>query len=169
MSRQLIVLRHAKAERGAYPDHERPLTARGRVDALAAGRWLHEAGLHPDLTICSTAVRAKETWALAAAELGEGVPTVFDRKVYGAEEDELLEVLREVDENAHRVVLCGHNPGLQYLVLALAGSGSDENLLRARRDFGTAAIAVLEVPGKWAKLAEGSAELTAVTVARGER
>jgi phosphohistidine phosphatase len=169
MSRQLIVLRHAKAERGAYPDHERPLTARGRIDALAAGRWLLEAGLHPDLTVCSTAVRAKETWALAAAELGDGVPTVYERAVYGAEEDELIQVLREVDEHAKRVVLCGHNPGLQYLVLALAGSGSDEDLLRARRDFGTAAIAVLDVPGKWAKLAEGSAELTAMTVARGDR
>jgi phosphohistidine phosphatase len=92
---------------------------------------------------------------------------VYERAVYGAEEDELLHVLREVDEDHRRVVLCGHNPGLQYLVLALAGGGSDENLLRARRDFGTAAIAVLELPGKWAKLAEGSGELTAMTVARG--
>ncbi|HEY2831767.1 MAG TPA: histidine phosphatase family protein [Sporichthyaceae bacterium] len=167
MSRQLIVLRHAKAERGAYTDHDRPLTARGRVDALAAGRWLAEHGLHPDLTVCSTAVRAKETWALAAAELGDGVRTIFERAVYGGEEDELLQVLREVAEDARRVVLCGHNPGLQYLVLALAGSGSEENLLRARQNFGTAAVAVLHLPGKWAKLAEGSAELTAMTVARG--
>jgi phosphohistidine phosphatase len=167
MSRQLIVLRHAKAERGAYPDHDRPLTARGRVDALAAGRWLAENGLHPDLTVCSTAVRAKETWALVAAELGDGVRTLFERAVYGGEEYELLQILREVNEDARRVVLCGHNPGLQYLVLALAGSGSEENLLRARQNFGTAAVAVLDIPGRWAKLAEGSAELTAMTVARG--
>jgi phosphohistidine phosphatase len=167
MSRQLIVLRHAKAERGAYPDHERPLTARGRQDALAAGRWLADAGLHPDRTVCSTAVRAKETWALAAAELGKGVPTLFDRAVYHAEEDGLLQVLRDLGEDAQRLVLVGHNPGLQYLVLALAGSGSEENLLRARRAFGTAAIAVLDIPGKWGKLAEGSAALTAMTVARG--
>jgi phosphohistidine phosphatase len=167
MSRQLIVLRHAKAERGPYPDHDRPLTARGRVDALAAGRWLAEQKLHPDLTVCSTAVRAKETWALAAAELGDGVRTLYERAVYGADEEELLQVLREVDPDARRVVLCGHNPGLQYLVLALAGSGSEENLLRARENFGTAAVAVLDIPGKWAKLAEGSAELTAMTVARG--
>ncbi|MDQ0711860.1 phosphohistidine phosphatase SixA [Streptomyces luteogriseus] len=67
--RHLIVLRHAKS---AWPldvvDHERPLAPRGRRDAPAAGRALADADLLPDLALCSTALRARRTWDLAAAE-----------------------------------------------------------------------------------------------------
>ncbi|MGQ0847340.1 MAG: SixA phosphatase family protein [Sporichthyaceae bacterium] len=166
-ARTLIVLRHAKAERGNTTDHERPLTARGRRDALAAGRWIAEAGFHPDLTVCSTATRAKETWALAAMELGDGIATTMERAVYDADLDDLLRVVRDVPNDAHTVLLVGHNPGLQDLVLALSGEGADDDLYVARTDFGTAAIAVVQLHGKWAVLSEGAGRLASIVVARG--
>lgn len=165
--RKLIVLRHAKAERGNTTDHDRPLTARGRRDALAAGRWIAEAELHPDLTVCSTATRAKETWALAAMELGDGISTAMARAVYEADLDALLRVVRDTPGEVRTLLLVGHNPGLQNLVLALSGEGADDDLYIARTDFGTAAVALVEVHGDWAVLAEGSARLAAITVARG--
>lgn len=167
MGRTLVILRHAKAEPGAATDHERALTGRGRRDALAAGRWLAEAKIRPDLAVCSTAARAKETWALAAAEFGDGIATSYERAVYTDESDGLLELLRLTPKKVDTLLLVGHNPSLQDLALDLAGSGStDDDLRAARENFGTAAIAVFEVDA-WADLVTGGAVLTRFTVARG--
>ncbi|MGQ0624257.1 MAG: SixA phosphatase family protein [Sporichthyaceae bacterium] len=167
MTRRLIVLRHAKAEPGAATDHERVLTGRGRRDALAAGRWLAEADIKPDLAICSTAARAKETWALAAIELGDGIPTHYDRAVYTAGRDDLLRLVAQLDDDARTAIVLGHNPTLHALVLALCGDGAPQDLAALRENFGTAAIAVIAVPGTWSGLAEGAGTLAAFTVARG--
>jgi phosphohistidine phosphatase len=148
-------------------DHDRPLTGRGRRDALAAGRWLADSGARPDLTVCSTAARARETWALAAVELGEPVPTSYERSVYEADLDDLLGVVRDTPKDVGTLLLVGHNPGLQDLVLALAGEDRDDALIAARSDFGTCAIAVLSLPVHWRDAAEGQATLARFTVARG--
>jgi len=167
MKRQLIVLRHAKADRGAWADHERPLTARGRRDALAVGRWLADNDIKLDLTVCSTAARAKETWALAAMELGDGIPTMFERAVYTGESEDLLAAVRDVPGEVETLLMVGHNPALQDLVLDLAGDGPPELLLAARRNFVTSAVAQLAIPRKWSVLDFGEATLTGFTVARG--
>ena len=68
-ARRLVLLRHAKSDwPDDVPDHERPLARRGRRDAPAAGRWLRKSGYVPDLVLCSTARRARETWQLAEEE-----------------------------------------------------------------------------------------------------
>lgn len=167
MKRRLIVFRHAKADRGAMPDHERPLTGRGRRDALAAGRWLADGGFRPDLTVCSSAARARETWALAAVELGEPVPTSYERALYEAEVDDLVRIVRDTADEVRTLLLVGHNPGFQDLVLDLAGDGEEGTLAAARTDFGTAAIAVVAMPVKWHDVAFGQGTLTQFTVARG--
>src|SRR5262249_53995017 len=84
-ARTLLVLRHAKAagEPGVN-DVQRPLTGRGRRNAGEAGRWLLAQGLSPDRVVCSTAQRARETWALVSAALGAAAPgpgaVTFDRR-----------------------------------------------------------------------------------------
>jgi phosphohistidine phosphatase len=67
--RTLVILRHAKATpyRGDDSDVDRPLTARGRADATAAGHWLAAHDLRPDLVLCSPARRTRETWAAVGA------------------------------------------------------------------------------------------------------
>ncbi|CAM5605305.1 Phosphohistidine phosphatase OS=Streptomyces griseomycini OX=66895 GN=FHS37_004000 PE=4 SV=1 [Streptomyces griseomycini] len=83
--RRLVVLRHAKSARPeGVADHERPLAPRGRRDAPAAGRALAEADCLPGLALCSTAVRARRTWELAAAQWGTPPPVRFDRRLYAA-------------------------------------------------------------------------------------
>lgn len=168
MSRTLVVFRHAKAEPGgAAVDHERRLTGRGRRDAAAAGRLLAGAGVRPDLTLCSTASRARETWELAAAQLGGEPPTSYDRGVYEADWDDLLRIVRDTPAEIATLALVGHNPAMQKLVLALAGHGADDAMTMARRDFGTAAVAVLALPAGWVDVVEGQATLASMTVARG--
>ncbi|MEU3850940.1 histidine phosphatase family protein [Streptomyces sp. NPDC029554] len=169
--RRLVVLRHAKS---AWPvdvaDHERPLTPRGRRDAPAAGRALAEADCLPDLALCSTAVRARRTWELAAAEWGTPPPVRHDRRLYAAGPAGLLTVVREVPAEVETLLLIGHNPGLEELILALAGDGLDDTLERVRTKFPTSAIAVLSWRGTtWRDLGPGTALLTSVTVPRGAK
>ncbi|MFJ9710085.1 SixA phosphatase family protein [Streptomyces sp. NPDC101234] len=169
--RRLVVLRHAKS---AWPegvsDPLRPLAARGRRDGPAAGRSLAESDCLPDLAICSTAVRARQTWELASGQWGTPPPVRYDRRVYAAGVPELLEVVREVPDEVETLLLVGHNPGLEELVLELAGDGLDDTLEQVRKKFPTSAIAVLAWHGTgWAALGPGTALLTEVTVARGRK
>ncbi|MFF0629178.1 SixA phosphatase family protein [Streptomyces sp. NPDC004296] len=176
---RLIVLRHAKsAWPEGVPDHERPLAGRGRRDAPAAGRWLRQEHCAPDVVVCSTSRRTRETWDRVAAELRPAHPppagppdaeVLFEPRVYQATASTLLQVVRGLPDRWRTALLIGHQPGVQDLVVSLAGGGDDDALARARGKFPTAAVAVLTLPGGWACLAPGSATLTAFTVPRGPK
>ncbi|WP_328483230.1 histidine phosphatase family protein [Streptomyces sp. NBC_00377] len=169
--RRLVVLRHAKSAWPAgVPDHERPLAPRGRRDAPAAGRVLAGAGCLPDLALCSTAARARATWESAAAEWGAPPPVRFDPRLYGADVPELLDVVHETPAAVGTLLLVGHNPGLQELVLELAGDGPDDALDEVRLKFPTSATAVLTWYGPgWSALTPGTALLTSMAVPRGRK
>ncbi|MEU9336348.1 histidine phosphatase family protein [Streptomyces sp. NPDC048290] len=169
--RRLVVLRHAKsAWPEGVPDHDRPLAPRGLRDAPAAGRALAEADLLPDLCLCSTAVRARRTWELASAQWGTPPPVRHDPRVYAADVPDLLAVVRETRPQVETLLLVGHNPGLEDLVLELAGDGLNGTLEQVREKFPTSALAVLSWYGPaWQTLAPGSALLTAVMVPRGRK
>ena len=174
-TRRLILLRHAKSAWPDVPDHERPLAPRGRRDAPAAGRWLRERGQVPDLVLCSTAQRARETWQLAEEALGargareareardEHPRTVFEPRVYGATATELLGLARETPSGVRTLMIVGHEPSMRDLTLDLAGAPSDhgdaEALERVTAKFPTAAIAVLAFTGRWPDLGPGRARL----------
>ncbi|MFD5627342.1 SixA phosphatase family protein [Streptomyces sp. NPDC127072] len=168
-ARRLVVLRHAKS---AWPlgvaDHERPLAPRGLRDAPAAGRALTEVGCPPDLTLCSTAVRARRTGELAAAQWDTAPPLRLDGRLYGADVPELLAVVREVPDAVRTLLLIGHNPGLEELVLELAGDGRGDALDDVRTKFPTSAVAILDWHGAdWGEIAPGAALLTDMLVPRG--
>ncbi|MEU2428843.1 MULTISPECIES: histidine phosphatase family protein [unclassified Streptomyces] len=166
---RLVLLRHAKSAWPDVADHDRPLAPRGRRDAPAAGRLLREHGYVPDLVVCSTARRARETWELAAAELGTRVPVRYDERVYGADPAELAGVLRELPVEVGTALLVGHNPGIEDLAGGLTGEDDGDALARMTEKFPTSALAVLSLPGGWAGFRPGTARLTAFVVARGKK
>ncbi|MEV6010335.1 histidine phosphatase family protein [Streptomyces sp. NPDC051976] len=180
---RLIVLRHAKSAWPDMDDHERPLAPRGHRDAPAAGRLLRELGRLPDFVVCSTARRARETWESATSACGCAAPVVFDPRIYDASAAELLDVVRETPPRVRNLLLIGHQPGLQNLVLGLAddrpadrttatatATATDPDALsRAREKFPTSAFAILELPAPWSALAPGAAALTHFAVPRGRR
>jgi phosphohistidine phosphatase len=128
------------------------------------------ADLLPDLALCSTAVRARETWELAAEQWGTPPPVRFDERLYGADIPELLQSVSEVPEHVRTLLLVGHNPGLEELVLELAGDGVDHTLDHVRTKFPTSAVAVLVWHGSdWGQLGPGDALLTDVVVPRGKK
>jgi phosphohistidine phosphatase len=158
-ARRLAVMRHAKsAWPDGVPDEQRPLNARGRRDAPAAGRWLRDRMAPIGAVVCSPAVRTRQTWELAAAEL-DGVPdAVVDRRIYAATADVLLAVVRDLPDHAEAAVLVGHNPGVADLVALLTGES-----LQMR----TAAVAAVRIDGSWADAARGTATLVAHATPRG--
>ncbi|MFK4225868.1 SixA phosphatase family protein [Streptomyces sp. NPDC019890] len=168
--RRLVVLRHAKSARPeGVADHVRPLAARGLSDAPTAGHWLAAADCEPDLVLCSTSLRTRQTWELAATELGSGPPVRYEPRVYAADAEELLDVVREVPDDVWTLLLIGHNPGLEDLILLLAGEALGDTLQRVRSKFPTSAVAVLTWQGTWSDLAPGAALLTDLAVPRGQR
>jgi len=136
-----VILRHAKSDwPDGVPDERRPLAKRGQRNAPAAGRWLRDQVGRIDLAVCSPAVRARQTWELAGAELSPAPRVVEDERVYAAPADALLGVVQGLPDDAATAVLVGHNPGLQDLVELLSGEV---------RELKTSAIAVLSWAGTW--------------------
>ncbi len=139
--RELILLRHAHAEPAAdgQPDLDRPLTVQGLAEAQAAGRWLAEQGLVPDRVLCSPARRARET--LEAVLEGTGyVEQRLEERIYEATAGTLAE-LADAHRETERLLLVGHNPGLERLA-ALMHSGQSGDY----RGMPTSSVVVLKLP-----------------------
>lgn len=167
---RLVLIRHAKAqEPGDTPDHERELAPRGRADAAALGQWLKEHDIRPQETLCSTSARTRETWAGVVDASAIGAIVDHDRRIYNADPQELLGVLREVEAKAETVALVGHAPGVPMLATELAGGTGDAEALDALTEgYPTCTAAVLEFDGEWADLGPGTATLRAVHTARAD-
>jgi phosphohistidine phosphatase len=157
--RRLYLLRHAKSswkdERLA--DHDRPLAGRGRRAAKAIGRHLREQRVDPELVLCSTARRARETLEGLEPSLGRGAIHV-EPGLYGAGSAELLARLHEIAASIRSVMVIGHNPGLEQLALLLARYGSKVHELEAKFPTGALATLAFRGPG-WAALDYGKTEL----------
>ncbi|GAA1802100.1 histidine phosphatase family protein [Planosporangium flavigriseum] len=161
--RKLVLLRHAKA---AHPEHnadmERALTPRGQADAEAAGRWLANERVVPDIVLCSPARRARETWHALASTLGaeaSHTTVLYEPGIYTAViGEELLPLISSTQPEATTLVVIGHNPPLSMLS-ALLDPTLDEGLQ-------TCGIAVHRVNGGWHDLTPGNAPLTDLHTAR---
>ena len=161
----LILLRHAKAELGSMtlPDDERALAPRGRKDAPRIGAFLTSAHLIPDLVLCSTAQRARETWALVAPALA-AVDMQFESQIYEASSVRLLAIVRRTPPPVSRLMLVGHNPGLEDLAHDLVQEGDPTAMARLDRKFPTSGLAVLTWPhDTWAQITPRSARLATFT------
>jgi phosphohistidine phosphatase len=162
-TRRLFVLRHAKSswEDPALEDRERPLAPRGRLAVKRLNAYLRENGIAPDQVLCSPARRTIETY--------EGVePTgelIVDPGLYAASAAEIIERLRTVPADAESVMIIGHNPALQSLVLKLAQAESTGRpdtggeLEEVARKFPTGALATLELDCGWSEVSPGCARL----------
>jgi phosphohistidine phosphatase len=160
--RRVVVMRHAKAEPGGETDALRELAQRGWDDAVAAGRWLADAGLVPDAALVSSARRTASTW-LAIAEGGSfEAEATYSDSLYAAGPETALDLLRETSEAVTTLVVVGHNPTMAYLAQLLDdGTGDEQAGRRMATGFPTGALAVFAVPGRWADLDLASARLVA--------
>jgi phosphohistidine phosphatase len=161
----ILLLRHAKSAWGSpgLADHERPLNGRGERSAEAMAEHIARKGPRPDLILCSTAVRTRQTLAALVSRLASPAPPIsLEKGLYLASEAALLARLRAVLDERHAVLLIGHNEGIWRLADALAGHGPAHLLSALHDKYPTGALATLRAPTeRWADLKVGSAELRA--------
>ncbi|MBF0434383.1 MAG: histidine phosphatase family protein [Magnetococcales bacterium] len=156
MSRQLLIMRHAKSswDHPNLSDFQRPLTNRGLKDAPRMGHWLQSAQVLPDHVVASPAQRARQTTELVCQVLGFSEDRiVWNHSVYNADLKDLLDVLSAVPADARITLLVGHNPGLEFLFTFLGGRASegsaDQELIK------TATLTLITLPNDWSRLTPG--------------
>lgn len=157
--RRLILIRHAKAaEDQGSGDHARPLSDRGQADAEALGLWLEAEGLSPQLALCSTAARTRQT----LGRITHKVPTILSDRLYLASPGEMLAQVQATDDAVSTLMMVCHNPGAHALLALLVGHYANEvDADHMMLKFPTSACAVLEFNiAHWQDISPESATLT---------
>lgn len=142
----LLLMRHAKSswKDSKLPDHERPLNKRGYRDAPEMGKLLFKAELVPQLILCSSATRARLTAEAVAEQCNFSGEINYLDSFYLAEPETYLKGLQDLPDELERVMIIGHNPGLEGLL---------QILCRQVESLPTASIAYLALPIKhWGEL-----------------
>lgn len=164
MTLRLILTRHAKSSWGDadLADHDRPLNKRGRASADAVGAWLDGNGYRPGEVLVSSSRRTRETWARMADALEQTPEARVLRKLYLAEPDEMLAVLREARGDC--VLMIGHNPGTAFMAQALVGVAPADSRFR---HYPTAATTIIDFDApEWREVNWHQGKLVDFTVPR---
>jgi len=161
-TKRLFVLRHAKSswDNPGLEDHERPLAPRGQRACSVMAEHIRATGIEPELVLCSSSRRTRETLQ-GVDPPGE---RVIEDELYSATAQGVLDRLHQVPDSVGSVMLIGHNPASQMLVLRLSrrddGSAAGPERTEVERKFPTGALATLTFEGTWSELASGGARLT---------
>lgn len=161
----ILLLRHAKSAWSdpRLEDHERPLNRRGERAAGDLADHVARRGPRPDLILCSTSMRTRQTLAPIVKKMSSPAPPILlEKGLYLAPAETLLAHLRAAPDTAATIMLIAHNDGIWQLAEALAGRGPAEALARLKEKYPTGALATLRVADRpWRELTLGSAELVA--------
>jgi phosphohistidine phosphatase len=159
----LTLFRHAKSgwDDPVARDFDRGLNARGAKGAKLIGLHMRDAGMAFDHVVSSPAVRCVDTLDLVWEGYGRILHPVWDRRIYLASGMTLLDVVHDLPDSASRAMMCGHNPGLEDLVLMLVADAPGDALRDAVEEkFPTAAVAELHIDAdRWADVKAGGASL----------
>lgn len=119
----LFILRHAKSswDDPEASDHDRPLNKRGREAAKRLGKFTRARALVPDLVLASSALRAQQTVELWSQAAGYTGPVQTHRELYLADPERYITLVRALGTEPEKVMVVGHNPGLEQLVEVLTG------------------------------------------------
>ena len=160
---RLSLLRHAKSswKNPGMADIDRSLSSRGRAAAPLMGEAIAERGLVPDLVLCSSARRTRETYDLVS-EGWEPPPAVeYCEALYHAAPDNLLDIVREQAPDTGHLMLIGHNPGFHLFGYDLIGRGPLHAQERLSEKFPTCGLLVVDFnEGEWADVRRGAGELS---------
>jgi phosphohistidine phosphatase len=157
---QLWLLRHAKSSWSdpGLPDEDRPLAPRGEKASDRMRGYIAAEGLGPQLVLCSSAVRARQTLARVLPALGGELRVQIEPALYTFEADVLLDRLARIPSDVSSVLLVGHNPAMQGLVARVADRG--DALPDVLRKYPTAGLAEITfADGTWGSLAEKPGQL----------
>ena len=161
--KRLTLLRHAKSgwDDPVSRDFDRPLNARGKKASETIGRWLKSQGLSFDHIAASPAVRVVETIDHVAIGYGETMAPVWDKRAYLASASSLLDIIHEAPADSARMLLVGHNPGLEDLILSLVPDQvGDEARDAVEEKYPTASLVEIDFDvAEWADIKPGAGQL----------
>jgi phosphohistidine phosphatase len=139
MTRRIMIMRHAKAERGeGKADFDRMLEPRGFADADRVAHAFTEAGLRPDRVLCSASRRTRDTLAAVLPHLSADCTVELRGDLYEAETPELQDAVRLAAGSC--ILVIGHNPATHGVASAFAAGGPGAAVLA--RGFPTSTCAV---------------------------
>lgn len=162
--RELWLLRHAHAGNGGndMDDFDRALSDRGKQDAVRLGIWMKEQQLVPDFIISSPAKRARQTAIRVCSQLGIDPDNVhYNVQLYLALRGTLLEVIGAIGRDCRKLLLIGHNPGLEELLAYLCSEPQPDSA--QDHWLATANLVRIQLPDAWTWLQEGAGKLLAIT------
>jgi phosphohistidine phosphatase len=124
------------------------------------GKAMAERGIDPELVLCSSARRTRDTLDLVLPELRVEPKVVYEDALYHASPERMLEMLRAIRPGTNRVLLVGHNPEMQAFALDLVGSGPKHYRDRLMTKYPTAGLAVINfAAGLWKSVTVNSGTL----------
>ncbi len=138
-------------------DFDRPLDGEGMDDAEATGLAMRASDYIPDLTLCSNALRARQTLEGIAGNADTGRVLFFD-SLYSEDAAGYLALIRE-SGGIGSVLVIGHNPMMEDLTMAMAGDGDEDAKATLKSGFPTSGFAVLRFEGSLAQAAPGKGYL----------
>ena len=161
--KKLTLLRHAKSgwDDKVARDFDRPLNMKGQRAAEAVGRHLHGLTLHFDYVLASPALRVEETLQWVERGYRDALHPRWDRRLYLASPATLLDLVQEMPDEVESLLLVGHNPGLEELVLLLVPDRKGDALRdHVEEKFPTASVAEMQFEvAAWKDVAPGGAKL----------
>jgi phosphohistidine phosphatase len=157
-------LYHTKARpKGAFLRNTTPpWEERARAPARALAKWLKRQKIAPQQVLCSTAARARETLDLVVDVFAPAPEIEYETGLYLATAERLLDRIRQIPDRVERVLVVGHNPGLQELAQWLADTNTGPLADRLATNLPTAGLARFEVNIEWSGLRRRGARLVAL-------
>ncbi len=166
--RTLVLMRHAKSSwETDEADIRRPLSARGKRDADAAGRALAQQGLTVDVALISPATRAQETWAGVQAGGVDATDIRTVEAIYHHDAADIVSALRDLDDSVQTVMVVGHSPTIHEAVELIARRDATKDWFALDTKYPTSGIAIIELDERWSDIAGATGTLVAFTVPRG--
>lgn len=136
--KRLTLFRHAKSSWGEpdLDDYDRPLNDRGISDAPMMSQRMLDENLTPDLILCSSAKRTKQTvqFFIDIHTLNDDAVSFHD-KLYLASAGTLLQYIQNTDESVNHLMVVAHNPGLETLGRQLHPQSPANLVTCGRLDF----------------------------------
>ena len=161
--KKLFLLRHAEAaSASADGDKTRPLSDKGLSDAKALGAVMNRRAYTPDIALCSSALRTRQTLEAVLESFGESdIHTEYLESLYNAPPENIFRAVRDTDDRFESILVIAHNPGIHQLSASLVSDGPQSLLARMMSGMPPARLNVFECPcGSWMEFEERKNKLT---------
>ncbi|MEP3046022.1 MAG: histidine phosphatase family protein [Roseibium sp.] len=159
---RLLLLRHAKSDWAdtTRADIDRELNRRGKSAARLMGGYLQQNALLPDRTLCSTALRTRETLSRLLPFLPNEAQIHLVSDIYDQGDLSYTGILRKFGGRSQTLMILGHNPATEQTAEELVGTGDQYLRADMNAKYPTAALAVIDFDiSDWADLRAGTGHL----------